>query len=171
MLKYRDEKDKSYGIVGMAIAMRVWNADDMYGSVNIDADGFECVRFAGEYYYTSAADGISPRSAFHHSVKIFKMMMGMALSNAMCRSMVLEGKQLDAKDSKELLDVFSAEGETQYAITPDECNAIFKKSYNYLNRLYNYQQVHSLVKSLSDALIEKRELSQHEIAEFLSIIE
>ena len=169
MLKYRNEKDKSYGIIGMAIAMRVWDADDMYGGVTIDADGFDCMSFVGEYYYSST--GISPRSAFQHSVKIFKMMMGIALSNAMCRSMVLDGKQLSASDLKEIFDLFSAEAEAQYAITAEECNTIFKKSYNYLNRLYNYQQVHSLVKTLSENLIEKRTLSQHEIAEFLSIIE
>lgn len=171
MLKYRDEKDKSYGIVGMAVAMRVWNADDMYGSVTIDAEGFDCIRFTGEYFYTSASDGISPRTAFHHSVKVFKIMMGLALSNVMCRCMIAEGKRLEKEDSAQLLDIFSSEGEAQYAITPDECRTIFTKSYNYLNRLYNYKQVQDIVHNMAATLIDKRQLSQLEIAEFLSIIE
>ncbi|MDE6611745.1 MAG: hypothetical protein K2K22_04200 [Muribaculaceae bacterium] len=38
LLRYADERDKSYGIAGMTITLVVGRADDLLAEINLDAE-------------------------------------------------------------------------------------------------------------------------------------
>ncbi|MDD2961203.1 MAG: hypothetical protein PHR45_03855 [Muribaculaceae bacterium] len=168
-MKYSDEKDKCYGVVGMAIGLNVWDAEDLFSSITIDADGYDCIDFTHEYYFTGTPT-ISPKASWQHQLKIYKIMMGITISNVMCRCMVGDGKQLNRGDKEELLSIFIEQGDEEYSLSKEECVAIFDKSYNYLLKLYSHYQVKSMVKEFVDKLAQKRKMSSCEVQEAIALL-
>ena len=167
-MKYRDEKEKCYGVVGMAIALNVWDADDMYSDITIDAQGFDCINFTYDYFF-SGSEAISPRVTLDHALKVFKVTMGLTISNLLCRTIVGDRAQVKPDDKKQLFDIFSEQARNDFSLTDDECRTIFDKSYNYLLRLYSHGEVRRMVADFATALQKRRRMSEHEVAEMLAI--
>lgn len=168
-MKYRDEKDKCYGIVGMAIGLNIWDAEDLYTGIELDAKGFDCINFTYDYYF-SGSPSISPKNSLQHQLKIFKIMMGITLSNVMCRSIVGNRSKMENSDKNKLLDIFSEQGNEDFALTTNECTAIFNKTYNYLFNLYTHSQVQNMVDDFAKVLHEKRRMTAYEVADALDLL-
>ena len=50
ILKYIDERDKSYGVAGMAIAVVAYDTEDMLASVSMDAEPGHTIEFGSEFF-------------------------------------------------------------------------------------------------------------------------
>lgn len=168
-MKYCDEKDKCYGVVGMAVGLNVWEAESLFTSINLDAQGFDCIDFTYEYFF-SGAPSVSPKASWEHQIKMFKILMGITLSNVMCRRMVGKHANLQSNEKRELLKMLSEQGLEDYSLSESECEAIFNKSYNYLTRLYSHYQVQEMVEDFANKLAAKRRMSACEVNEALSIL-
>ena len=168
-MKYRDEKDKSFGLVGMAIAFRVWDAEDMYCSLNLDAQGFDCIDFSYDYYESFSNFG-APGAVLHHEIRMFKLMMGLTLSNVMCREIIGRSKNFGSADREDLKRLFEEIGREELELTKDECDTLFTKSVNYLQKLYGYGQVRRVAETFSKKFIDKREMTVNEIMGVLAEI-
>ena len=64
-MKYRDELDKSYGVAGMALGLSVFEADDLFTSITLDADETGCIQFTPEYFF-AGNPRLSPRGAWQY---------------------------------------------------------------------------------------------------------
>lgn len=168
-MKYCDEKDKCYGVVGMAIGLNVWEAEDFYTGIDLDAHGYDCISFTGDYFFCGTPS-ISPKISWQHQLKVFKIMMGITISNVMCRSIIGKNEEVNRKDKRELLDIFNDQGNRELSLTNSECEAIFNKAYNYLERLYNHDQVRQMVYDFAEMLKEKRKITSCEVAEALYLL-
>ena len=53
-LKYRDNRDKTYGLTGMAIALVMADGEDMLMQVSLDAPAGEGITFTPDFLFTEA---------------------------------------------------------------------------------------------------------------------
>lgn len=168
-MKYKDEKDKCYGVVGMAIGLNIWDAEDLYSGIDIDAQGYDCIHFTYDYYF-SGSPSISPKSSWQHQLKIYKIMLGITLSNVMCRSIVGEHAKVANSDRSQLLHLFSEQGKEDFSLTSNECEVLFDKTYNYLQRLYTHPQVQEMVDDFANKLSAQHSMTSCEVADALEIL-
>ena len=93
-MKYRDELDKSYGVAGMALGLSVFEADDLFTSITLDADETGCIQFTPEYFF-AGNPRLSPRGAWQYILGHYRISVGLAVANALCRRMVLDNERVD----------------------------------------------------------------------------
>ncbi|MDE6644851.1 MAG: hypothetical protein K2J97_02045, partial [Muribaculaceae bacterium] len=83
---YADEKDRSYGLTGMAVTMAVWSDNDNILEINLDRSD-EPVAFTPEFYF-SGNPCCSAKDVWEMMTKHFQLAMGMAQGNLLCRRLV-----------------------------------------------------------------------------------
>ena len=94
-LKYADERDKSYGIAGMAIAVVAYDSESMLASVSMDAEPGHAVEFGSEFYF-SGNPRLSAKIAWTEIIKHFRLATGLLVANAMSRHYVQHRRRLPA---------------------------------------------------------------------------
>ena len=96
VMKYRDELDKSYGIAGMVLGLSVLDANDLFTAVTLDGDAEGSIRFTPEYFF-AGNPRLSPRGAWQYILSHYRISVGLAVANALCRCMVLDNEAVDDK--------------------------------------------------------------------------
>lgn len=166
ILRYKDESDKSYGVVGMALSAFVLDFDRYLSSVNIDSDDMDCVQFIPEYYF-SGNPSVSARVAWNILVERFQNLSGMMLGNVICR-LTIANKQFSRAHYDSLLMLLEQEAKETCQLEGEEIVAIINKEYQQLNRIFSNHKVGSLIQEFNDKLTEKRFMSRSEIMELLN---
>ena len=166
ILRYKDESDKSYGVVGMALSAFVLDFDRYLSSVNIDSDDMDCVQFIPEYYF-SGNPSVSARVAWNLLVERFQNISGLLLGNVLCRLSVVD-KQLSKAHYDSILMTLEEAGKDMCQLEKEEIVSIINKEYQQLHRIFGNKEVNSLVEELHQKLVEKRCLCRNEIMEFLN---
>ena len=92
-MKYRDELDKSYGVAGMALGLTVFDADDLFTAVTLDGDGPGCIQFTPEFNF-AGNPRLSARGAWQYILGHYRITVGLAVANALCRRMVLDNERV-----------------------------------------------------------------------------
>jgi hypothetical protein len=165
-LKYNDEQDRSLGLAGMAISMIVWDGEEILSSISIDnpmGSGIELapeVRFAGNPHF-------STRTIWQQQVKRLELSAAMIMGNAMCRAYLNKGKAISSKANASLKALVRDEARSVCSLDDDEIDAIYAKTYNYLDRLFSNATVAELARSFAANLCDKRRLSAAEIIDHL----
>jgi hypothetical protein len=165
-LKYTDEIDRSFGLAGMAISMIVWDGEEILSAVSLDnpmGEGLELapeVRFAGNPHF-------SPRSAWQQQVKRLELSAAMIMGNAMCRAYVNRQRSVSSKVNASLKALVRDEARSVCSLDDDEIDAIYNKTYSYLERLFAHDGVAALAREFARELCDKRRLSAAETIERL----
>ncbi|MDE5594227.1 MAG: hypothetical protein K2I89_01460, partial [Muribaculaceae bacterium] len=107
-LKYTDEKDKSYGLTGMAISMIVLDGEEYLSGMSIDAPVGEGVELSQDFYFIGNPR-LSAKIAWNEILKHFQLSAGMVISNVMCRSYVQHRRKLSSELVALLKDLVRAE--------------------------------------------------------------
>lgn len=162
--KYADERDKCYGLAGIAISLNVWDGHSAIRQITLD--GPEAVSFAPEAAVCSNPR-MSAKIAWAGQVRQFQLLMGMALSNLMCRAVARHAAlSHDLRDR--IFDIAHADGQAYCALEPDETEAMFNKAYHYLSSLYANSQVVNAVRVFANVLQSRRTMSGAEVEEELA---
>ncbi len=161
-MKYRNLDDKCYGVTGMALSMVVLNAEDMFTHITIEEEGLKGIGFIEDFYY-SGNPAVSAKSTWNIVVEHYKIAIAVVLANAMCRKMVRERSELDAKTRNKLLKALIQEGVSHCQLEEDEITTLFNKTYNYLGQLFTNYQVRSLLTQFAKELKTRQRMSQHEV--------
>ena len=169
MIKYSNEKDKCYGVVGMAVGMTIWNAEEMFIEVSLDESGFDCLSFTRDFLFIGDP-AISPTVSWQHRLNNFRIMMGITISNVLCRSMVLHKRQFDVEDKQQLIKAFVEMGDAEYSLSESECMGYFNKSFDYLVQVYNNRRMQQKVKEIAKVLSKERKMCAGDICRSLSEI-
>lgn len=162
-----DERLKSLGVAGMALALDVWEADELYSGVTLEAEGLACVEFTPQYYF-SEAPSVSPKAAFRHEMKIFEMAMGLAISNTMSREVIGHGSRLSRSEREHLLDTFATEGRNELSLSDGETSRLFTKAFDFLDQIYSNSAVRQMVERISEVLIKERRLTALQLHDLLA---
>lgn len=166
-LKYNDEKDKSYGLAGMAIAMVVLDGEEYLNGVSIDAPVGEGVELSQDFYFIGNPR-LSAKIAWNEMLKHLQLSTGMVLSNAMCRSYVQHRHKLSQDLIDTIKDFMREEAQANCSLDDDESDMIFDKSLRYFDRLFSYSRVHDIAHEFASEIVKQRRLSSQEILEQLS---
>ena len=166
IMKYRDELDKSYGVAGMALGLSVFDADDLFTAVTIDAEGPECIQFTPEFFF-AGNPRLSPRGAWKYILGHYRISVGLAVANALCRRMVLDNSRVDDKSRDQLFNAAYDDGRDYCQLERDEVEPIFDEAFENLTRLFSDSRVRKAMDTFADALQQRRTLSHIDVNDIL----
>lgn len=165
-MKYRDELDKSYGVAGMVLGLSVFDASDLFTAVTLDGDGPGCIQFTPEFFF-AGNPRLSPRGAWQYIVGHYRISVGLAVANALCRRMVLDNGKVDDKLRDELFNAAFDDGRNYCQLERDEVEPIFDEAFNDMKRLFADGRVRKAMDSFADVLQRHRTLSHIDVIDLL----
>ena len=165
-MKYRDELDKSYGVAGMALGLAVLEADNLFTSITLDAEGPGCIQFTPEFFF-AGNPRLSPRGAWKYILGHYRISVGLAVANALCRRMVLDNDKVDNKLRDELFNAAYEDGRDYCNLERDEVEPIFDEAFDNMMRLFSNSQVRKSMDAFADALQQRRTLSHIDVTDIL----
>ena len=166
VMKYRDELDKCYGVAGMALGLSVLDADDLFTAITLDGDGPECIQFTPEFFF-AGNPRLSPRGAWQYILGHYRITVGLAVANALCRRMVLDNDKVDERLRDHLLDIACADGRDYCQLERDEVEPIFDETFNSMMQLFSDSRVRRAMDTFADALRQRRTLSHIDVNDIL----
>lgn len=165
-LKYNDERDRSYGLTGVAISLMVLDAEDYLDNITMDAPVGSSVEFSHDFFcFNSPA--FSAKSAWNERLKHFQVIAGMVIANLMCRNYVQHRRKLSSDTIKSLRNFVREEGESVCSLEKDEADEVFDRSVSYFDRLFSYARVHDIANEFAGNLVAQRTVSAQEVIERL----
>jgi hypothetical protein len=165
VMKYRDELDKSYGAAGMVLGLTVFDASDLFTAVTLDG-GPGCIQFTPEFFF-AGNPRLSPRGAWQYILGHYRISVGLAVANALCRRMVLDNEQVDNKLRDELFNAAFDDGRNYCQLERDEVEPIFDEAFNNMKRLFSDSRVRKAMDSFADELQRHRTLSHIDVTDLL----
>jgi len=166
LMKYRDDLDKSYGVAGMALGLSVLEADNLFTSITIDAEGQGCIQFTPEFFF-AGNPRLSPRGSWKYILGHYRISVGLAVANALCRRMVLDNDKVDDKLRDELFTAAYEDGRDYCHLERDEVVPIFDEAFDNMTRLFSNSQVRKAMDAFADALQQRRTLSHIDVSDIL----
>ena len=165
-MKYRDELDKSYGVAGMALGRSVFDAADLFTSITLDGDGPGAIEFTPEFFF-AGNPRLSPRGSWQYMLGHFRISVGLAVANALCRRMVLDNDKADQQLRDQLLNAACDDGRDYCQLERDEVQPIFDEAFENMSRLFADSRVRKAMDSFADALQQRRTLSHIDVVDIL----
>lgn len=165
-LSYRHDEDRCYGATGMTIGLVIYDGEDMLDSVDVDSPADEMVRLTNEFYF-NGNPSLSAKAAWNTILRNFNLMTAMVISNALCRSIVLDGMPMRFETKQTLHDVIAHEAAESCSLENDEMERLFEKNYTYLHRVFNHRGVQGIARDMARNLMENRRMSRLEVLEQL----
>ena len=165
-MKYRDELDKSYGIAGMALGLSVFDAADLFTSITLDGNSEGAIKFTPEFFF-AGNPRLSPRGAWQYILGHYRISVGLAVANALCRRMVLDNERADKQLRDQLFDAACADGKDYCQLERDEVQPIFDEAFDNMLRLFADSHVRKAMDTFADALQQRRTLSHIDVTDIL----
>lgn len=165
-IKYRDDADKIYGVVGMTLGLLVANAEQYILDISDGRNG-KSVRLLPSFY-VSAGSGISAKTIWEEDIKRFRTMTSMAIGNLLCRVMVNQNVAVTPELLRKLHDSISEVAEDCCQLQKDETDGIFNEYLRHFSRLFRMEQVRDISRNMADSLKERHTLTRSEIFEMFS---
>jgi hypothetical protein len=166
VMKYRDELDKSYGVAGMVLGLTVFDADDLFTAVRLDGEDSSCIQFTPEFFF-AGNPRLSPRGAWQYIVGHYRVSVGLAVANALCRRMVLDNDKVDNQLRDQLFNAACDDGRDYCQLERDEVEPIFDEVFEQLMRLFGDSRVRKAMDSFVDALRQRRTMSHIDVADIM----
>jgi len=168
-LKYKDEADRAYGLVGMAVSLLVWDADEMLESLDLDAPVNGGIRFTPDFYFRGSP-AFSAKASWERQVEQFRLKTAMLLANVACRRFVHDSARFDSELRDKLLNLVCEEGEASCSLDKDESSAVFRKCYSYCEQIFTHSGVKQVAHDSVRSLTSKRVLHRSDLMELLAPI-
>lgn len=163
-LKYTDDRDRCYGLTGMAMSIVVMNGEEMLAAIDMDAPADEMMKFTPQYYF-AGNPRLSARLAWNEIVEHYQLTMAMLVSNVLCRYYVHRREEITPELLKLVHEYLVDEGTDTCQLGEDEINTLFNKHFSYMQRLFRHQGVQTVVDDFARQLIKRRQMSINEIIE------
>lgn len=163
-LKYTDERDRCYGLTGMAMSIVVMDSEELLAGIDLDAPADEMMNFTPQYYF-AGNPRLSARLAWNHLVEHYNVTMGMLVANILCRYYVNRRKEITPEILELIHQYLVEEGTESCQLEEDEINTLFNKQFSYMQRLFRHQGVQSVVNDFASRLVECRKMSVNEVLE------
>lgn len=168
-LKYSDERDRAFGVAGMAVAVCLNGNVGYCVSVSLEAPHGAEVAFSTDYFYRAVGGPrVSARKLWEAAVEDYTSAQSMVLANVLCRAMVenraLPSPALVAEARKELI----GDSAEQCYLSEDEFSGLFDQELSRLRRVFSYPQVADMAREFADSLISRRTLGRDDLLQIFS---
>ncbi len=165
-LRYSDERDKLYGISGMAITLVACNGEDLLSEVRVDAPAGSNMVMNHDFAF-NGNPRMSAKIVWAQTMKDLRAMTSMTLGNIVCRRRLLSGMPVEQDLIGGLRELVRGECAEQCGLERDEADAMFGACHSYVERLFAHMAVCTMAERLADRLAERRTLSGSEVVEYL----
>lgn len=166
-LKYRDERDKAYGLTGMVMALVLTDGENVMVEVSLDSPSGESMRFTPDFYF-AGNPRYSAKLAWKQMLAHLNLTTGMLLGNTLCRSYLLDGMRLSDDMLDAMRQLVREQGADYCQLEPDEADHLLSRNYNYFDRVFSHRGVAAVAHRFADHLQTRRNMTLAEILDELS---
>lgn len=168
-LKYTSERDRAFGVAGMATAVCMGGHARHCTGATLDAPHGAEITFAPAFFYrVQASPLISARKLWEEAVKDYAVSQNMVLANLMCRSMVenssLPTPALLNAARRELRDMSREECE----LTDEEFSSMFDREISLLRRVFAVGEFADMCRRCASELISRRTIDSDDFIDIFS---
>lgn len=164
-LQYRNDRDRSYALAGMAISLAGNEAMDQIVRMSMDEKG-PMIVFANEFYW-GTSQSASAKAQWQRMLRGFRITTSLAVCNVLARCMVCE-RGADPTDMLEYLyRGVLEEGHEMCALEDDEVQEMYSALLNRSHRIFGNPRLHPVIDALAADIERRRTLSGREVAETL----
>lgn len=168
-LRYRDERDRAYGVAGMAVALVLWDGGPFLAAVSLDNPVGESVEFTPAFGF-NGNPRMTASLAWREMIKQFELSTAMIMGNAMCRSYVVASRPLTGDERQALRETIVEEASAVCSLEEDEVDRMLGKTHRYLDRVFMHSGVTNLVHEFANSLKQRRRMTAMEVFEILSAL-
>ncbi len=166
-LRYSDERDKSYGIAGMAITLVALDGLDYLEAVDLDAEPGHTMVMAHSFGL-QGNPRMSAKIVWEQTVRELRLTTSMVLGNIACRRRIGAGVPVKPADTTSVREAVRAEASGHCGLDDDEADALFRNCYDYVDRIFRHSALPPVVHGFVDKLAEQRSMSAAELSEILA---
>lgn len=166
-LRYSDERDKTYGIAGMAITLVALDGEDFLSEIHLDSEPGESMVMSHDFGLRGNPR-MSAKIVWEQTLKELRMTTSMALGNLACRRYVLAHTGMTAAETDGIRAAVVEEGREYCALDEDECRHLFDSCYSYVDRIFRHSGIAGVAGSFADELARRRSMTASEAIELLA---
>lgn len=161
-LKYKDEKDRAFGLGGMVVCMNAMESERFIDYVSLDVEADHGMAFTPDFFHITN-QSLSAKTVWNDRLNHFQLLTGLMVSNLLSRAMVRGREAVTRELAELLLTHVASEGKELCSLEDDEIRSLYTKTFNYFHRLFSSPDVEGVVNRFVDLLIERRRMECEEI--------
>lgn len=165
-LRYSDERDKTYGIAGMAITIVALDSEKYLSGISLDAEPGEYISMSNDYGMRGNPR-MSAKILWEQSVNHLRLSTSMVLGNIACRRYVLGHRPLDTADTEAIRAAVRDEAGSYCELERDEADRLFDGCLSYVLRIFRHPGIQDVAHTFSGRLAQRRTMSGAEAIELL----
>lgn len=166
-LRYTDERDKSYGIAGMAITLVAIDGEKYLAEIRLDAEPGDCMVMTHDFGF-KGNPRMSAKIVWNQTLNELRTGASMTLGNLACRRYVLGGTGMSHADTESIRAAVRKEALEHCELEADEADALFDSCMSYVDRIFRHSGVHRVAHSFVEQLMSRRTMSAAEAIELLA---
>lgn len=166
-LSYNDERDKTYGITGMAITLVVLDGENYLSHINLDAEADACMEMSHEFGF-KGNPRMSAKIIWEQTLRDLRLTASMALGNVTCRRYILEHKGLSDDETRSLREALRQDANDHCGLESDETDRLFDSCLSYVDRIFRTRGVAEIADAFAGELLSRRKMTGSEVAEILA---
>lgn len=145
-LRYSDERDKTYGIAGMAITIVALDGEKYLSGISLDAEPGEHIAMSYDYGMRGNPR-ISAKIIWEQAVNDLRLSTSMVLGNIACRRYVLGHRPLGSADTEAIRLAVRSEAGTHCELDNDEADRLFDGCLSYVLRIFRHPGIQEVAHS------------------------
>lgn len=168
-LRYSDERDKIYGLAGMAITLVALDSEKYLCKISLDSPADESIAIS----YDNNLSGnprMSARIVWEQTLADLRMTTSMTLGNIACRRYVLGHRGISDDDIKPIREIVRAEGLDNCGLDTDESDHLLESCLSYVQRVFRHPDIQEIAHNFAGHIERKRTLSGAEAIEILNTL-
>lgn len=166
-LSYNGERDKVYGLTGMAVTLVALDGEKYLYGIDIDAPAYQALQLGGGFGL-KGNPRMSARILWEQAVGELRLHTSMALGNIVCRRYILGHTDISDTDIEPIRQAVHDDASAYCSLDDDEAERLFGSCLDYARRLFRHSGVQQVVHSFAGRLSERRCLSGAETVEILA---
>lgn len=167
-ISYTSERDRAYGITGMAVTVVALENGAILDSIDLDAaEASECLRLA-PHFEMRINPRMSAKVLWEQTLSDLSLSVSMALGNLYCRRYVLDRRAPSATETETIRQALGLDAGSHLELDADEIDALFAKCSAYAQRLFRHSGVVELSHSFASRLLDRRRFTGTEAVELLA---
>ena len=166
-LQYIDERDKTYGIAGMAITLVALDAEKYFDGIDLDSPTGEYIIMSNDYGFRGNPR-MSAKIIWEQTLRELRLSASLALGNLACRRYILARKALAADEIAALREALRYDANEHLDMDSDEADNLFENCRQYADRIFRHHSVAPIAHSFASKLTERHRMSAQEAIEILA---
>lgn len=166
-LAYADEKDKTYGITGMAITLVALDGEDYLAAIDLDADAGEHLRMSPDFGF-KGNPRMSAKIVWEQTLRDLRLTTSMAIGNVACRRYVMAHRGISSADTAELRNAMRQDATDHCGLDTDEADRLFESCMGYVDSIFRHAGIAGVANGFAERLTRQRAFSGAEAIEILA---